>query len=138
MKIERRGDWYSSLSQYIDQTFRMPFAYGAFDCTLFAAGAVEAMTGLNLHADFLGRYTTRAGGFRALKKLGFADHVAYVASLFEEVHPAMAQIGDIAVIDTDDGQGLGIVQGSRIYVTQPGANGLGLVDLLRASRAFRV
>ena len=138
MTIERRGDWYSCLSRYIDATFRKPFAYGAFDCTLFAAGAVEAMTGVSLHAEFVGRYQTRTGGLRHLKALGFDDHVEYVASLFSEVHPSMAQIGDIAVIETDTGHGLGIVQGSRIYVTQPGALGLGLVDLLQASRAFRV
>ncbi len=134
----RKDDWYSRLSSYIDGAFRKPFAYGEFDCTLFAAGAVEAMTGVNLYADFLGRYRTLRGGLRQLKKLGFGNQVDYVASLFTEVHPAMAQVGDIAVVDTDTGPGLGIVQGARIYVTQPDTLGLGLVDLLRASRAFRV
>ncbi|SOC48470.1 hypothetical protein SAMN05892877_1764 [Rhizobium subbaraonis] len=138
MTIVRKDDWYSSLSQYIDAAFRRPFAYGEFDCTLFAAGAVEAMTGVNLYADYAGRYQTLAGGLRHLKKLGFDNHVDYAASLFEEVHPSMAQVGDIAVVDTETGHGLGIVQGSRIYVAQPGALGLGLVDLLQASRAFRV
>ncbi len=136
--MTRKADWYSSLSTYIDGAFRKPFAYGEFDCTLFAAGAVEAMTGVNLYADFLGRYRTLRGGMLQLKKLGFDNQVDYVASLFAEVHPAMAQVGDIAVIHTEIGPGLGIVQGARIYVTQPGALGLGLVDLLRASRAFRV
>ena len=138
MEIVRKDDWYSSLSTFIDGAFRRPFAYGEFDCTLFAAGAVEAMTGVNLYADFLGRYRTLRGGMLQLKTLGFDSHVDYAASLFAEVHPAMAQVGDIAVIDTETGHGLGIVQGSRIYVTQPGALGLGLVDLLRATRAFRV
>lgn len=138
MEIVRKDDWYSSLSTYIDGAFRRPFAYGEFDCTLFAAGAVEAMTGVNLYADFLGRYRTLRGGLLQLKKLGFDNQVDYVASLFTEVHPSMAQVGDIAIIDTDIGHGLGMVQGSRIYVTRPGALGLGLVDLLRASRAFRV
>lgn len=138
MIIARKQDWYSGLSAYIDEAFRRPFSYGAFDCTLFAAGAVEAMTGVNLAQEYLGRYQTLAGGIRHLKKMGFADHVEYVASLFVEIHPSMAQIGDIAVIDTEAGFGLGVVQGSRIYVTQPDAHGLGLVDLLTASRAFRV
>lgn len=139
MNIVRHQKWYSNLVTYIDRVQASPFAYSQFDCAVFAAGAVEAMTGVSLHAEHLGKYKTIAGGLKILKKMGFDNHVEYTASLLPEIHPSMAQLGDIAVIETGDGgYGLGIVQGSRVYVTQPGTKGLGVVDLLRASRAFRV
>lgn len=134
----RLPDWFSRLANYIDDVQARPFAYGQFDCTLFASGAVEAMTGVSLHKQFVGKYNSKSAGMRKLKDMGFDNHVAYVASLFVEIHPSMAQIGDIAVVESDEGYGLGVVQGSRVYVTQPGAKGLGVVDLLQAKRAFRV
>ena len=134
----RLFNWYSNLTTYIEEVQPRAFAYGEFDCTLFASGAVEAMTGVNLHKEFLGKYKSKSGGLRKLKDMGFDDHIAYTASLFVEIHPSAAQIGDIAVVPTEGGFGLGVVQGSRVYVTQPDSKGLGVVDLLQATRAFRV
>ena len=134
----RLSNWYSRLASYIDAVQAVPFAYGQFDCTLFASGAVEAMTGVNLHKDFIGKYKTKSAGLRKLKAMGIDDHIAFAATLFVEIHPSIAQVGDIAVVEAGGGYGLGVVQGSRVYVTQPDAKGLGVVDLLQAVRAFRV
>ena len=87
-------------------------------------------------ADWRGRYSTMRGGLRVLRKAGFEDHIALAAAHFPEVPPLMAQPGDLAVVPTDDGQALGVVQGEAVYVLGP--HGLGLVSILSASRAFRV
>lgn len=135
----RRSDWYARLSAYVEVVRRKPFVYGKHDCALFAAGAVEAMTGVDPAANLRGKYKTLAGGLRRLKKLGFANHAELAASMFEEVHPSHAQIGDIASIDLGDGAiALGVVQGARIFVLRPDAQGMATVDLLTASKAFRV
>ena len=44
--------WRSALAAYIAETMRKPFAWGLHDCALFAAGAVEAMTGNDPAADY--------------------------------------------------------------------------------------
>ncbi|KQV31153.1 hypothetical protein [Rhizobium sp. Root1204] len=135
----RLPDWHSRLSDYIDAVRQTPFAYGSHDCALFAAGAVEAITGVDPSLELRGKYKTLMGGLRQLKKLGFADHGEFAASLFEEVHPSHAQIGDIASIDLGGGAiALGVVQGSRIFVLRPDVQGMATVDLLTASKAFRV
>ena len=114
----------------------MPFDGATHHCAYFAAGAVQAMPGVDLAAKWRGRAKTVAGGLRALQRAGFADHVALVAWHFDEVPVAFAQVGDIAVIAADGVPALGIVAGSVIYVLRP--DGLGTVALTDAQRAFRV
>lgn len=134
--MKRHNDWRTRLIAYMHDTVRRPFEEGVHDCALFAAGAVEAMTGEDYAAPYRGRYSTTLGGLRILRKDGFEDHVALAASHCEEIPPAFACPGDLAVIPTDDGPSLGVVQGERVYCLLP--NGLGLEPLSSATRAFRV
>lgn len=130
--------WRTALFEYVHGVARTPFAWGSHDCALFAAGAVQAMTGRDFASPYRGRYSTLAGGLRLLKKAGFSDHADMAASLFEEQHPSAAQIGDIAALDDGGHVALGIVQGALIYVLKPGAAGIGTVSRFEAKRSFRV
>jgi adenosyl cobinamide kinase/adenosyl cobinamide phosphate guanylyltransferase len=67
-----------------------------------------------------------------MKDAGFADHLALVASLLPEIAPAFAQRGDVAAV----GDALGVVDGEMIFVLRE--DGLGLVPLTAATRAFRI
>ncbi|WP_309086380.1 DUF6950 family protein [Chelativorans sp.] len=136
--IRRLPDWRGRLFAYVEEVARKPFTWGHHDCALFAAGAVEAMTGHDIAAPFRARYKTLPGGMRLLKRKGSRDHAEYAASIFEEIHPSHAQVGDLAAIDDDGHIALGVVQGARIYVLRPEARGIGTVELLHAARAFRV
>ena len=134
---ERLPDWPLRLVAYVTAQARRPFAPGDHDCALFVAGAVAAMTGEDPAEGVKGRYTTVKGGLRVLRAAGFADHVAAVAARCPEIPVLRAGVGDIAVVDGDDGlPALGIVQGEAIYVLHP--TGLALLPLTRARRAFRV
>lgn len=135
-KAVRMKDWEPRLVAYLAAAARREFKPGVHDCALFTAGALEAMTSVDHAADWRGRYKTLSGGRRALKKAGHADHVALVASLFDEVPPAFAHRGDIAVVDGAEGAALGIVQGEGIYVLRP--EGLAVVRRADMKRAFRV
>lgn len=136
--MKRYSFWREALFAYIHEVARRPFEWGNHDCGLFAAGAVQAMTGVDMASEYRGRYTTLLGGIRLLKKAGFADHAELAASLFEEIPVARAGVGDIAAIEEDGQIALGIVQGPRIYVLRPDNAGIGTVGLLDAKRAFRV
>ncbi|MEJ5079806.1 DUF6950 family protein [Ochrobactrum sp. MYb379] len=138
MTIKRYHDWRTRLSAYLYEVAHKPFQWGVHDCALFAAGAVEAMTGEDFAADYRGKYKTLIGGLRKLRKSGFDDHAAMAASLFEECHPSSAHVGDLAAIETDQGIALGVVQGQRIYVLRPDQAGIGTVALLDAKRTFHV
>jgi hypothetical protein len=132
----RRPDWKLQLIQFMGDAARTPFQPGVHDCALFAAGAIFAMADVDFAADFRGKYSTINGGLKLLQKAGFADHIALAAHLFEDIAPAFAAPGDLAVVPQTSGDALGVVQGAFIYVLTP--DRLGLVPLLAASRAFRV
>jgi len=132
----RQQDRLKALRAYVQQAARMPFRPGHHDCALFAAGAVAAMTGRDYAADLRGQYRTIEDGKALLQEQGFGDHVALAASLFAEIPPLMAQIGDLAVVEEDGEQALGVVQGACIYVLR--LDGLGTRPLTAATKAFRV
>lgn len=136
--MKRKPNWRTLLAAYVEQVAHKPFAWGEHDCALFAAGAVEAMTGEDIAAGYRGRYKTLAGGRRMLKRKGFDTHADLAASLFEVVHPSSAQVGDLAAIEVEGGMALGVVQGERIYVIGPDESRIGTVALSQAARAFRV
>lgn len=132
----RLPDWKSRLIAYLADAARIPFQPGVHDCALFSAGAVFAMTGVDYAATWRGRYTTLNGGLRVLRKAGFADHIALAAMSFDEVHPAFAQVGDLAVLPSPGGNVLGVLRGETIYVLTPAC--LGHEPRERATRAFSV
>ena len=131
----KRDDWKPRLRSYLAAQADAPFAYGSADCGAFAGGAIEAMTGENPHAKVAGKYKTMAGALRALKRLGHEDHIAYAASVLNEIDPLYAQIGDVAVVQAAEGHALGVVVGAHIEVRTPA--GRGVVPLTDAVRAFR-
>jgi hypothetical protein len=130
--------WEGRLIEALRTIAATPFDPGSLDCGLAFGTLVEAMTGTDPAAPLRGRYKTLAGASRRLKKMGFDDHIEYVASLYEELpSPLYAQRGDGAAVRDDDGfPALGIVQGENIYVMRP--DGMGVVKLTEAYRAFRI
>ena len=136
----KRPTWKADLRSYLAAQADAPFVWagqdGGHDCGSFAGGAIEAMTGENPHAALAGKYKTMAGALRALKRLGHEDHIAYAASLLDEIDPLYAQFGDVAVVDSPEGPALGVVIGAHIEIRTP--EGRGVVPLTDAVRAFRV
>ena len=132
----RFDDWHLRLIEYLSFSARKAFQPGLHDCALFSAGAVAAMTGVDFAANWRGRYTTLSGGARLLRRAGHDDHIALAAACLKEIAPAFAAPGDLAVLPQGGAMVLGVVQGERVYVLTQ--NGLGLLHLSDAARAFRV
>lgn len=124
----------AKLTAYLAEVARTPFSEGQHDCALFAAGAIQAMTGRDLAAEWRGRYRTTKGGIRVLRKAGYNSHIAYAASLFEQT--VTPRIGDLAVVEAEDGPALGVVQGTHAYVV--GRQGLTLLPISAARKFFEV
>lgn len=132
----RYDDWKLRLIQHLGEAARKPYEPGVHDCALFSAGAVKAMTGVDHASRWRGRYSTLKAGQRLLRKAGFDDHIALAAAHLEEIAPAFAAPGDLAVLAHDLGPVLGVVQGENVYVLT--LDRLGLLPLSDAVRAFRV
>lgn len=116
--LNRRDDWQPRLTQYIATNGLQPFEFGVNDCALFAAGAVEAMTGEDIAAPFRG-YTNERGGLLALKRAGFEDHVDLCRQSLPTLPGHIPQTGDIALVPGDGGNALGVVVENIVIVLGP-------------------
>lgn len=134
--MKRKDNWREELFKYVAASVREPYAPGKNDCALFSAGAVKAMTGVDLAKGWRGKYRTLAGGYKQLKKKGFDSLPELAAAHFPEIPALMAQVGDLAVVDAPDGEALGVVQGARVWLRLE--EGLGFQDITDVKRAFRV
>lgn len=110
--MERIIDWETSLSDYIASRREMPFEYGSNDCCLFGAGAVEAMTGTNPMADFVGQYDSLKTSLQTIKSVADTLEQA-IDDRFPIIEIGYAQRGDLAFCDNS----VGVVVGSFAWFT---------------------
>ena len=121
--MSRRDDWPVRLQACINEWSAAPFEFGVRDCALFAAAAVEAMTGVDI-ADGLRGYSSEAEGLAIVRAAGFHDYT----DVFTKMFPAAdrLRVGDIAMVERQDVVAMGVVQVRGIYVMTP-VRGLALV-----------
>ncbi len=136
--MRRLPDWDARLAAYLEPLRLREFAWGHHDCCTFAAGAVEAMTGVDPIPEFRGAYDDAIGAVQALRTIGQGTLSATLDTKFDRVAPALAQRGDLVMTSGL----LGICWGSfAIAVGREGARE-GLLRLNRTewvdARAWRV
>lgn len=138
IELKRRRDWRKRLHDYLSQIKEEPLSYGTHDCGLgLAANAIYAMTDVDVASQWRGRYSTAQGALKMLFEDGFNSLEALAKTMLPAVHPAEAQLGDIALLDSGDQLGaFGVVIGERILVLTEA--GTGTVDLLSARLVLRV
>jgi len=137
--MRRREDWPERLGAVVDAARRRPFEWGRFDCALFAADAVAAMTGEDLAAPFRGRYRTRAGASRALRRAGYESLEALCMALLGQPldTPTLAQRGDVVLLEAGNGPQLGVCVGAQAAAPCEG-EGLVFAPLSLWRTAWRV
>jgi hypothetical protein len=131
--------WRARFEAAVDEIKHRPFQWGEHDCGPGLAGAIVlAITGIDCAAQYRGTYDSAASAVRTMRDHGFENLGDLVAAMLPEIHPSMAKIGDIVAIpdQTPFGFALGVVNGERVFVLRE--TGMGTVDLLAASRAFKV
>lgn len=145
MTLARLAKWDTELFPgYLASIAATPFAWGSNDCCTFAAGGIQAITGIDVMADFRGKYTDEAGALAAIESVcggtTVADAAAYCAQkagLVELPKPLFAQRGDLVVCNAPSGQlvaGLVHLNGRQIVIV--GENGLYRVPLRSAVRSW--
>lgn len=133
MALARLPKWDTVLfPQFLAASKDKPFAWGSFDCALSAAAGIEAITGVDVAADFRGKYTTEAGALATIKDVcggsTVADAAEFVANKFgmkQWPGPLFAQRGDLVVCNAPTGQVVaGLVHLSGKHVVVVGEGGL--------------
>lgn len=127
----------SALFAHIEQHQSTPFTWGEFDCCLFAADAVELMTGNDFAVDFRGKYNTKLGAARALKRYGQGDIISTVTAKLGEPKPVMlVKRGDVVLVDNNGDPALGICLGNCVSVVT--AVGLCSLELSHIKKVWEV
>lgn len=134
----RKPNWKAELIEFLRDLNGRKFEWGSNDCCLSTFEAVEVMTGVDLVASYRGHYTTALGSKRILKKRGHSDLCSAVSELLGEPleNPGLAGQGDVALVNSELGEALGIVFGHGVYCV--GESGLFLVEFSEIQQAWRV
>lgn len=133
----RLHEWPQLLDAQIELARSRPFAYGSFDCCLFAADCVLAMTGQDPAEQLRGSYQDELQGRELLVQLGGLEQLAREA-FGEPINKAMAQRGDLVLAPLAEGEAdcAGICIGH--YFAFPTVVGLRFARRELVRLAFRV
>lgn len=131
----RREDWLERLWATVETAQRTPFAWGANDCTTFAAACIDAMTGSDWRARLAAAYTDEASARAYIVAEGGIE-AGVTRRLGEPVASLQARRGDVCLVETPEGPGLAICVGPVAVV--PGATGLVRKPLRDVIKAWRV
>jgi hypothetical protein len=141
--MNRTQNWEMRLDDWLKTRAGLEFTFGANDCCLFAAGAVEAMTGEDLAGKFRGKYRTKHGAQQVLKKYaggGVRELMVRMAAdhgLIEAAPPMLTR-GSVALILNDGRESLGIVDLTGMAIVAPGIVGMVRMPIDRAITGWLV
>jgi hypothetical protein len=155
--MKRFDTWPERLAAFIEARRMMPFCWGKNDCALFACDAALEMTGVDLAADFRGKYHDAVGARLIMRQfikaqwpkdcaaeVAGADYLECVSQTvgwhFElpDISTRFARRGDIALFKNANRLMLGVVDLSGCFIVGPGKNELLKAALADARRAWRV
>lgn len=106
---QRVPQWEARLSSHVEKARGMTYRMGRRDCARFAAGAVEAVTGVDVWPATLPGYETERGMVRAIRRMGWQSlDDAATALLGASIAPLQAHSGDVV----SDGSALGVMTAS--------------------------
>ena len=132
--MRRFDDWPTRLNAAIAAPFS--FQWGKTDCALRACHVAQAITGVDLAERYAGRYSTPLGAARVIRRAGFDTLAELVADALPEIPTARARRGDLVVIDTQDGDALGVAMPPHCLAAGP--NAWRVLPLGAAVRAFKI
>ena len=121
--MKKHQDWQLRFEAFIKERQNLPFAWGANDCTTFAADCVEALTGVK-HLPDLRDYASELQAARLLKKHGGVVGIA-TAAMGQPVNVLQANVGDVVLTESEGRDMLAICNGGTCIAPGP----LGLVHL---------
>jgi hypothetical protein len=133
----RLPDWEERLATLTHEAQTRVFGWGMFDCCVFAAEAVEAVTGRNPMDRVRTLYDDAATAARLVRRLGgLREAVTHALGVEPTAAVKCAQRGDIVLVRQPKQPALGVVIGQSALV--PLAHGVQRVSMGDWLAAWRV
>jgi hypothetical protein len=143
--LTRHGNWQSLLQKHLESQRDLPFVWSEHDCSMFVADVILAHTGVDIAAEFRGKYTDAASAKEVIHTVTggstVEDAAAYVAKqhgMKELTSVLYAQRGDMVILDTEEGPAVGIVHLNGQHAVFVAQDGLHKVEVTKCRRAWRV
>lgn len=133
--MNRQPDWHKRLTDYVAVASSQPYSPGRMDCAIFSAGAIEAMTGVDVLRGLRG-YRSIPEGLRKARAKGYDGPEEVFAAKLPAIAADAMRAGDLAILPGDNGCALGICQGRLIYGVGPA--GVVMAPRSAALRGYRV
>lgn len=134
--LRRVDGWSDRIDALVCNARQREYELGVWDCGVFAADAVVAMSGVDPLADDRDAYAERVAEYYPGDVEAFADTKLTAAGMVT-VKPKFVRLGDIAAVDTRRGGALGVVLGAVVAVPGRPA-GLEPVSTSKITKAWRV
>jgi hypothetical protein len=135
MSARRLTGWPERLAGYAAASASTPFAWGSHDCVTFAAGAVEATTGIR---PAMPAWVSVRSAMRQLKQAGGLVAAVESVGLEPLARPQLAARGDVVLVDHEDApQPFLAVCLGHVWAA-PGSDGLVYGPMSVASRGWKV
>jgi hypothetical protein len=140
----RFEDWPRRLERFLVEACGREFHYGAWDCSLFVADAVQAMTGTDIAAPFRGRYASYRDALQLArsesprKSLRSFLAQALTKSGLSEIAVPFAQRGDVLLLKRSRDCSLGILSLNGKDILAAAETGYTRLPFHLALRAWRV
>lgn len=146
MPLTRTDHWATrEFHQFLLDRANTAFAWGSNDCCTFPADAIQSFTGVDLAADFRGKYTDLASAIATIKSLTGGTTVADAAVYCAEKHglrewpfPLLAKRGDLVVLKESDSLIAGVVHLNGRHAVTVGESGLLVLPITTVLRAWAV
>jgi hypothetical protein len=132
--VNRFPDWPTRFDAFVRARWAVPFAWGSNDCALFAADAVQALTGEVVCAELRGHRNAK----QALRRLSVHGglHGLATLALGPSIAPVFARVGDVVLVPSGKREALAVCNGGTAL--QPSPRGLLSVSMRNARAAWRV
>jgi len=151
MPLTRVPHWDTrAFHTYLLTHSKTPHRWGSHDCCLGAANAIEAFTGVDLAADFRGKYSTEAEALALIHSVTGGTTVEDAAAWCAQKHglvewvrnglpaPLFAQRGDLVVLNDGGTLIAGVVHLKGTHAVTVGADGLKMLSIRAIKRAWKV
>lgn len=135
--------WEGRLGAFLADARGRKFRWGIWDCCLFAAGAVEAITGIDPAAELRGKYMTKKEARLLMSDFaggGVSETIWRIASGYgcKEVSVLTAQRGDIVIAETSLGDALGVIGMDGRFALFAGPEGVTTLPVSVCRNAWRI
>jgi cell wall-associated NlpC family hydrolase len=138
-KARRAQDWESRFDQFIEAQRGKPFVWGANDCMVFAAAAIQAV-GIqhDIISGYRGKYNSAKTASKIIKtkKEGIKSWAMELLKDYPQIHIQNAKRGDVVLINYQGTVAMGVCVGGQVAAL--GSKGLEFISLSAIVKAWGI